>query len=118
MTLATGLPFRLVCLIPLVSDPLYFLPIGVRITLTHALLPITCMIVEMPSRLPSYMGFFIGKSISMAWQLLKTYGYVPRNIPGEKKIGLSILAAIVGIISVKKAQMEAHKKIAAAKSGV
>ena len=55
--------------------------------------------------MPSYMGFFNSKAISMGWSLLKTYGYISEVIAFEKQIGMAILAAVVGYIAVKKAKL-------------
>ena len=66
--------------------------------------------VEIPTKLPAYMGFFLSKAISMGWGLLKTYNYLPGSIIFEKQIGLALLAGIIGFVSAKKAQMRAVKK--------
>ena len=64
IVLGTSLPFIIVCRIPLGSDPFSFLPFGWRISIVYSLIPILSLIVDTPSKMPSYMGFFVSKSIS------------------------------------------------------
>lgn len=70
--LGIGLPFVTVCVIPLRFAPgKSFLTTSYRIALTYALLPCAALIVEEPTRIASYMGFFFSKALSLAWALLK-----------------------------------------------
>ena len=108
LALGTSLPFIIVCNFPLNSDPFYFLPFGVRITLFYAYPAIlSSLILELPTKMPSYMGFFISKAISMAWGLIKTYNVMPFAIPFEKQLGLALICSLIGFVSVKKARMKA-----------
>ena len=52
--------------------------------------------------MPSYMGFFVSKAISMGWGLAKTYNLLPFEIPFEKQLGFALLAGLIGLVSVKK----------------
>ena len=52
----------------------------------------------------------ISKSISQAWDMLKKYKKVPSGILFEKQIGLAILAALIGFVSVKNGRKEAALK--------
>ena len=99
LVLGTWIPFITVCAIPLKYLPFPWLPFGVRIALTY--MPIACgsIIVDIPTKMPSYMGFFVSKAISMIWSLLKDYKYMP-EILFEKQIGMALLAALIGLISV------------------
>lgn len=69
----------------------------------YALIPIMSLIVDVPSKMPSYMGFFVSKAISQAWALLKHFGKVPKLVPFEKQIGFALLAGLIGFVSVKRA---------------
>jgi len=109
LIIGTALPFITVCFFPLNSLIFKFLPQGWRATLAYGTLPILSLIVDVPTKMPGYMGFFCSKAISMAWGLLKTYEYVPGPLPFEKQIGLALLAAIIGYVSVKKSKMAKKK---------
>jgi len=111
LVLGTSLPFILCCNIRICSDPFTFLPFGWRVSLVYSLLPILCIIVETPSKMPSYMGFFVSKAISQAWALLKYFGSVPKSIPFEKEVGLALLAGIIGLLSVKRAKIEESQRL-------
>ena len=60
--------------------------------------------------MPSYMGFFISKSLSLAWALLKTFKIVPESVPFEKMTSLAVLSGLVGFVSFKNSQKRALKQ--------
>ena len=105
LIIGTALPFITVCYFPLNSLIFQSLPQSLRLCLAYGTLPILSLAVDLPSKMPSYMGFFNSKAISMGWSLLKTYGYISEVIAFEKQIGMAILAAVVGYIAVKKAKL-------------
>ena len=84
LLIGTSLPFITVCFFPLSSLILTSLSQAKRITVVYGTLPILSLIVDVPTKMPGYMGFFVSKSISMGWSLLKTYKIVPSGIPFEK----------------------------------
>ena len=67
------------------------------------------LICDLPTKMPSYMGFFGSKAISHFWHLLKIKGYIKGDILWEKQIGLALLVALVGLISVKRSKLDAAK---------
>mmetsp|Transcript_22531 Transcript_22531/g.27851 ORF Transcript_22531/g.27851 Transcript_22531/m.27851 type:complete len:158 (-) Transcript_22531:137-610(-) len=111
LVIGTAMPFILCCWIRLCSDPMVYLSFGQRVSLIYSLLPIMALIVDVPSKMPSYMGFFVSKAISQAWALLKYQDRLPKTIPFEKQIGLALLAGLIGFISVKRAKIEGAKKL-------
>ena len=111
LVLGTSLPFILVCQNPFCKDPLVWLSFGQRACLSYALFPIMCLIVDVPSKMPSYMGFFVSKAISQAWALMKYFDMLPQTLPLEKQIGFALLAGLIGFVSVKRAKIEGAKKL-------
>ena len=71
--------------------------------------PSGSVILEQSSKLPSYSGFYVSKAISHAWALLKVKGIIPSIIPLEKYIGLALLTALFGLVSVLKGRISAAK---------
>ena len=69
------------------------------------------LIFDVPSKMPSYMGFFVSKAISQAWALAKHFDSVPKLVPFEKQIGFALLAGLIGFVSVKRAQIEGAKRM-------
>ena len=65
----------------------------------------------MPSKMPSYMGYFVAKSVSLAWALLKLNDKLPVKISLERQIQWVLLAGLVGFLSVKKGKMAAMKEV-------
>ena len=61
--------------------------------------------------MPAYMGFFLSKAISLLWARLKQNGTVPSVISFEKELGFALLAALIGLISVKRNKMAASKQL-------
>ena len=99
------------CHYPIHKYPLTWLPSwSIRIMIIYGSLAVASLGVEIPTKLPAYMGFFLSKAISMGWGLLKTYNYLPGSIIFEKQIGLALLAGLIGIVSAKKARMRALKE--------
>lgn len=84
LVIGTALPFMIVCRWRLNSDPFVFLSFGIRTCLIYALVPIMSLILDEPSKMPSYMGFFVSKAISQAWALLKYFDMLPKKFPFEK----------------------------------
>ena len=61
--------------------------------------------------MPSYMGFFVSKAISLGWGCLKFYGVAPDNLPFESALGMALLCGLIGFVSVKKGRISAMKKV-------
>ena len=58
-------PMYTLCAVPLCSDPFVFLPFGVRISIVYSAWPILLgLLLDVPFKLPSYLGFFASKAIS------------------------------------------------------
>ena len=79
--------------------------------IVYGTLAVASLGIEIPTKLPAYMGFFLSKGISMGWGLLKKYNYLPGSIIFEKQIGMALLAGLIGIVSAKKARMRAAKLV-------
>ena len=63
------------------------------------------------------MGFYVAKSVSLAWALLKLNDKLPiKVIPFERQIQWVLLAGLVGFLSVKKGKMAARKEVSQASS--
>ena len=107
LILSCGGPFVLVCAFPLGSDPLTFLTWGQRVGLLYTWTSIATLIVELPSKMPAYMGFFFSKAISLFWARLKLSGTLPKVIAFEKEMTFALLAALIGLISVRKGKIAA-----------
>ena len=84
LTIGIALPFISVCWYPLNSAALQSLPTAIRLSLIYGSFPILSLIVEVPAKMPGYMGFFVQKCISMTWQLFKNYKFIPSYVPFEK----------------------------------
>lgn len=84
--LGIGLPFVTCCVLPLRYAPGgSFLRTSYKIALTYVLLPCAALIVEEPTRIASYMGFFVSKALSLAWALVKKNKLGPaEDFPLEK----------------------------------
>ena len=67
---------------------------------TYGLIPQCLLIVDSPNRMPSLMGFFVSKVVSMIWLLIKAAKLLPA-IPGEKALSYALLTGLLGILSVK-----------------
>ena len=65
LILSCGGPFLLVCQIPLLTDPITLLTPTWRITLIYIWTSIATLIVELPTKMPAYMGFFLSKAVSL-----------------------------------------------------
>ena len=117
LTIGTCMPFTMVCIVPQHRNPLTFLPQGIRMMTAYGTIPICFgLSVEVPTKMPSYMGFFVSKAISQAWAFLKTHKVVHQSYPLEKHIGFAILAGMIGLVSVKKTRRRAIKKGSGAKA--
>ena len=104
-TFAISLAVLGACFVNVGSDPFKFLTIGQRVGLFYALPPSASIIIEQSSKLPAYSGFYVSKAISHAWALLKINGVIPSQIPLEKYIGLALLTALFGLVSVLKGRL-------------
>lgn len=100
LILSCGGPFLLVCQIPLLSDPIRFMAPTWRITLIYIWTSIATLIVELPTKMPAYMGFFLSKAVSLFWARLKQSGAVPSVIAFEKEMTFALLAGLIGFVSV------------------
>ena len=112
LILSCGGPFILACALPLFTDPLTFMSGSGRVGLLYALPSIATLIVDLPTKMPAYMGFFLSKAISLFWARLKQSGTVPRVIAFEKEMTFALLAGLIGLISVKRGQIAAAKAAA------
>ena len=65
LCLGAGLPFGLVCRIPFFSHNWARMPFHLRAIFLYALMPIACLIVDIPTKMPAYMGFYVSKAISI-----------------------------------------------------
>ena len=100
LILSCGGPFLLVCQIPLLTDPITLLTPTWRITLIYIWTSIATLIVELPTKMPAYMGFFLSKAVSLFWARLKQRGTVPSVIAFEKEMTFALLAGLIGLVSV------------------
>lgn len=110
LVVGTSMPFWLICNVPLNSLPFKFLPRGIQISLWYGYSSILGLIVDLPTKMPSYMGFFVSKALSLGWGLMKTYKIIPNAIPFEKQIGMALLSGMIGLVSVKKARIRIEAK--------
>ena len=109
LILSCGGPFLLICQIPLLSDPIRFMAPTWRITLIYIWTSIATLIVELPTKMPAYMGFFLSKAVSLFWARLKLSGAVPSVIAFEKEMTFALLAGLIGFVSVKRGKINAAK---------
>lgn len=100
LILSCGGPFLLVCQIPLLTDPITLMTPTWRITLIYIWTSIATLIVELPTKMPAYMGFFLSKAVSLFWARLKQSGAVPSVITFEKEMTFALLAGLIGLVSV------------------
>ena len=83
LIIGSAAPFQICCYVPLGTDPFHWMPQGLRISMVYSFLPIMTLIQELPSKMPSYMGFFVSKAISLGWGMLKFYNIVTPSMPFE-----------------------------------
>ena len=102
LILGSGGSFIMFCGKPFLSDPFTFLPMMWRLTWIHTFIPVSTLFVDLPTKMPAYMGFFLSKAISLLWARLKQSGIVPSVIPFEKEMTFALLAGLIGLISVMK----------------
>jgi len=105
----SGLPFVLICLIPFNNLPFPSLSFFWKNMFVYGLLPMSTLAVEPQNRMPGYVGFYISKVISVLWQILKFKHLVP-VIPFEKQMGMAILSALIGFLSVKQSNNKEPKE--------
>ena len=71
LILSCGGPFIMFCALPIPTYPLNYWSGTAQIGLQFVWPSIATLIVELPSKMPAYMGFFLSKAISLFWARLK-----------------------------------------------
>ena len=99
--LGNSIPFITLCYYPFNSRLIKNLPMTQKMPLIYTSLAPISLIVESPSKMPAYMGFFLAKSSSMLWRICRIRKIVPASLPCENIIAMALIAGVIGYISVK-----------------